>query len=147
MHGFGSNVFVDQATGGPGQVPPEGAAFAAGNPAAPMSPYDWFSTNPVVPGVAGTVQYSFDAAYRTKTLTADATFVATGLSGSITNAIYWGEPIVGPLDPHEGRSPIPYRVVFPTHAGSDDATAGQFVAPLSLSLGSNDSHWKISGGY
>lgn len=112
-----------------------------------MTPYDWFTTNPEIPGVSGQVQYSFDAAYRTKTLAADATFVVTGLGGSITNNIYWGEPIVGPLDPHEGRSPLPYRIVFPVHAGSDDASAGQVVAPYSVAIGSNDGTWKVTGGY
>lgn len=146
VHGSGANVFIDQATGGVGQTPPEGPAFAAGSPAAPMSPYDWFSTAPLLPGVAGQVQYLFDASYRSKTTTATATFVVSGLGGDITNGIYWGEPFVGPLDPHEGRSHIPYAVIFPTHAGSDSVTAGQ-IEPYSLSLESNDSRWNVTGGF
>jgi hypothetical protein len=148
VHVFGTSVFLDQATWGPGQTPPEGPAFADGtNPAAPMSPYDWFTTNPETPGVAGTVQYAFDAAYHAKTFNADATFLITGLGGSMTNALYWGEPIAGPLDPQQGRSPIPFRILFPTHAGSDDITAGQIVAPYAVSAGSSDGSWKIAGGY
>lgn len=148
VHGFGSTTFIDQATWGPGQTPPEGPAFANGsNPAAPMSPYDWFTTNPLTPGVAGGTQYTFDAAYRAKTFTADATFLTTGLAGSMTNALYWGEPVLGPLDSHEGRSPIPFRIVFPTHAGTDDITAGQIVVPYAASIASNDGEWRVSGGY
>jgi hypothetical protein len=146
VHGSGTNAFIDQATGGPGQVPPEGAAFAAGNPAAPMSPYDWFSTAPETPGVAGQIQYFFDAAYRTGNFTANATFVASGTAGDVTNAIYWGEPILGPLDPHEGRSPLPYRVAFPTHAGSNDATGVQ-AALYNVSIGSSAPGWNVTGGY
>jgi hypothetical protein len=146
VHGNGTNAFIDQATGGAGQVPPEGAAFAAGNPAAPMSPYDWFNTAPEVPGVAGQVQYFFDAAYRTGNFTANATFVASGVAGDVTNAIYWGEPILGPLDPHEGRSSLPYHVAFPTHAGTNDAIGVQ-AALYNVSIGSGDSGWNVTGGY
>ncbi|HXM06790.1 MAG TPA: hypothetical protein VN936_04965, partial [Candidatus Acidoferrum sp.] len=119
LHVTGTNVFVDQATGGPGATPPEGPAFAKGDPNAPMSPYDWFSAAPLVPGVAGIAQYAFDVGYRSSGIQANATFIVTGLGGSITNAVYLGEPLAGPIDPHEGRSAIPYSVVFPTHAGTD----------------------------
>ncbi|HEY1428306.1 MAG TPA: hypothetical protein VGF18_01955, partial [Candidatus Tumulicola sp.] len=111
LHVDGKNVFVDQATNGPGATPPEGPAFANGDPNAPMSPYDWFSTAPLVPGVSGVAQYTFDVGYRWPKMFADAAFTVTGVDGSITNAIYWGEPLLGPIDPHGGRSSIPYSVV------------------------------------
>jgi hypothetical protein len=36
----GMSSFVDQATRGPGTRPPEGAAFAAGDPLSPLTPYE-----------------------------------------------------------------------------------------------------------
>ena len=42
----GSNVFIDQATNGPGTTPPEGLEFSHGSPVSPMSPYDWFTGAP-----------------------------------------------------------------------------------------------------
>ena len=147
LHVTGTNVFVDQATGGPGATPPEGPAFAKGDPNAPMSPYDWFSAAPLVPGVAGVAQYAFDVGYRSPSVVADARFMVTGVAGSITNAIYWGEPLSGPIDPHEGRSAIPYSVVFPTHAGFDDTTGGGWALPYDASIGDAGGHWKVTGGY
>jgi hypothetical protein len=147
LHVTGTNVFVDQATGGPGATPPEGPLFAKGDPNAPMSPYDWFSAAPLVPGVAGVAQYAFDVGYRSSKIRADATFMVTGVGGSITNAVYWGEPLAGPIDPHEGRSTIPYSVVFPTHAGTDDTVGGGWALPYNASLGDTDGHWKVSAGY
>ncbi|MGC8486454.1 MAG: hypothetical protein ACP5O6_12615, partial [Candidatus Baltobacteraceae bacterium] len=52
-----SHLFVDQSTAGPGTVPPEAAAFIQGAPLSPMSPYDWFTSAPQTPGVAGVAQY------------------------------------------------------------------------------------------
>jgi hypothetical protein len=147
VHGTGVSVFIDQATSGSGATPPEGPGFAIGNPNAPMSPYDWFSGAPEVPGVAGEIQYQLLAAYRAASFTATAAFVISGIDGNATNAIYWGEPIVGPLDPHEGRSPIPYAIAFPTHAGTQQTQAGQIVLPYSLSLSGNDGTWSASGGF
>lgn len=69
----GSNVFIDQATGGRGITPPEGTEFANGSPISPMSPYDWFSSAPVTPGVAGIAQYEISGTYH-----------ATGLDFSAT---------------------------------------------------------------
>jgi len=97
VHGTGANAFVDQATSGAGATPPEGPEFAAGLPNAPMSPYDWFSGAPEVPGVAGEMQYEFNVAYRAPHATATATFMLSGTGGDITNSIYWGEPLLGPL--------------------------------------------------
>ena len=147
IHGTGSNTFVDQSTLGPGATPPEGPAFANGQPNAPMSPYDWFSTNPTTPGVSGLAQYEFNAGFHAATFHANAAFLVSGIGGSITDGIYWGEPLLGPLDPHEGRSPIPYRIVFPTHAGSDDVAALQAVIPYNVSVADNAGHWNVAGGF
>src|SRR5579863_7110 len=69
----GSNVFVDQSTIGPGIVPPEGVGFAHGSPISPMSPYDWFSSAPVTPGVAGVAQYALSGSYRFSGIKLEAT--------------------------------------------------------------------------
>jgi hypothetical protein len=104
----GSNVFIDQATGGRGITPPEGPRFANGSPISPMSPYDWFT------GSSG--------------LELGATFGLGGLTGSTTNALYWGEPLIPNLNDHGLSRNVPYAILFPTHAGQDDAS----VASASL---------------
>src|ERR1700728_3144446 len=78
----GSNVFIDQATGGRGITPPEGPGFANGSPISPMSPYDWFSGAPVTPGGAGRAQYEISATYHATGVDFGATFGIGGLSGS-----------------------------------------------------------------
>ncbi len=142
----GSNVFVDQATGGPGTTPPQGDAFAHGSPAAPMSPYDWLGSAPVTPGVAGITQYELTGSYRGDGFDFAATFGIGGISGSTTNALYWGEPTIANLNVHDLSRMVPYAVVFPTHAGQDDATvAGANL--LGLSLFAPDDSWRVRGGY
>jgi hypothetical protein len=142
----GSEAFIDHATGGAGQTPPEGAAFAAGQPLSPISPYDWFSSAPLLPGVAGQLQYQATGTYSTPHVVANASFVLSGVTGDVTNAIYWGEPLVGQLDPHEGHSYVPYVVTFPTHAGTNDASAGE-ITPYFFSLHAPDNRWAVTGGY
>ena len=147
LHLNGSNVFIDQATGGPGQVPPEGAAFAGGAPAAPMTPYDWFSTNPLVPGVSGTVQYVLTGSLHRPSYTLDATVLFSAVAGDPTNATYWGEPLLGQFDPLEGRSSLSVPIVYPTHAGSRDVLGAGLVYPYSVDAHANDDRWKIAGGF
>jgi len=143
----GSNVFIDQATNGVGQVPPEGAGYASGAPAAPLTPYDWFVTTPLIPGVAGQIQYAISGSWHWSKISADATALLSGIDGDVTNGIYWGEPFVGQFDPHEGRSPLPYRFAFPTHAGTNDASIAALWIPYSESVHANDGSWRVSGGF
>ena len=143
----GSEAFVNHATGGPGQTPPEGPGFAAGSPLSPITPYDWFSSAPLLPGSAGQIQYQLTGTYRTANVVTDAAVVFAGVSGDVTNAIYWGEPLVGQLDPHEGRSYLPYGIIFPTHAGTNDAITGEIVMPYFLSLHDPGNRWSVTGGY
>src|SRR5690348_3293285 len=96
----GSNVFIDQATGGPGTTPPEASQFAHGSPISPMSPYDWLSSAPVIPGVAGIAQYEITGTYHGSGFDAAATIGLGGLTGSTTNALYWGEPLIPNLNAH-----------------------------------------------
>ncbi|HTU82225.1 MAG TPA: hypothetical protein VMF61_08855 [Candidatus Acidoferrales bacterium] len=142
----GSNDFVDQATGGPGTTPPEANGFAHGSPLSPMSPYDWFSSAPVTPGVAGIAQYLVSGTYAFSSLTAEATLGIGGVTGSTTNAAYWGEPLVPNLDVHALSRVIPYSIQFPTHAGQDDATAGS-ASLVQASIGASDDAWRVRGGY
>ena len=44
------------------------------------------------------MQYQFTGTYRTPTIAADASFVVSGVTGDVTNAVFWGEPLVGQLD-------------------------------------------------
>ena len=45
-------TFVTQGASGPGTRPVEAAGFAAGDPLSPQTPYDVFSSAPLVPGNA-----------------------------------------------------------------------------------------------
>ncbi|MBV8530426.1 MAG: hypothetical protein JO104_03840, partial [Candidatus Eremiobacteraeota bacterium] len=146
LHIGGSNVFVDQATGGPGTTPPEGPGFSRGSPISPMSPYDWFTSAPVTPGVAGIAQYQLSATYHASGVDLAAAFGLGGLTGSTTNALYWGEPLIPNLDAHDLSRVVPYAIAFPTHAGQDDASLAS-VSLLNASAAAANGSWKIQGGY
>jgi hypothetical protein len=142
----GSNVFIDQATGGPGTTPPEAFEFAHGSPISPASPYDWFTSAPVTPGLAGLAQYEVSALYHASGFDFGATLGVGGLTGSTTNALYWGEPTIPNLNDHALSRIVPYSIVFPTHAGQDDVN---LVNPslLGASVAAADGSWKVRGGY
>lgn len=142
----GSNVFIDQATGGPGTTPPEGYEFAHGSPISPMSPYDWFSSAPVTPGVAGIAQYEVSGIYHASGVDFGATIGLGGLTGSTTNALYWGEPLIPNLNDHDLSRIVPYSIVFPTGAGQDDASVAN-ASLLNASAAASDHSWKVQGGY
>jgi hypothetical protein len=142
----GSNVFIDQSTYGPGITPPEGPGFAKGSPFSPMSPYDWFSGAPVTPGVTGVAQYLLSGTYHTGAVKLEATFGLAAVTGSTTNAAYWGEPLLPNINPHDLARTLPYSIVFPTHAGSDDATVFN-ASLLEASIAANDDSWRVRGGY
>lgn len=142
----GSHVFVDQTTNGPGAAPPEAYEFARGSPISPMSPYDWFSSAPVTPGIAGIAQYVFSGAYHAPGMEFSAEFGVGGLIGSTTNALYWGEPLIPNLNDHDLARVIPYAIVFPTQPGHDDATVGS-AQLLDAALTTPDGRWKLQGGY
>jgi hypothetical protein len=146
LHASGSNVFIDQATAGPGTTPPEAAGFKAGLPLSPMSPYDYFSSAPVTPGVSGIAQYELTGTLRTAGADYSATLGIGGLTGSVTNDAYWGEPFIANLDIHDLSRVVPYSIAFPTHAGQDDASA--FGASLlGASVNAPDGSWRVRGGY
>jgi hypothetical protein len=142
----GSNTLVDQATAGSGITPPEGPGFAAGSPVSPMSPYDWFSGAPVTPGVAGIAQYVIDAAYDTGKTRARLSAGVGDVTGSVTNALYWSEPLIANLNNHDLARPLPYTITFPTHAGQDDAAVFR-ANLLGGSLEADDNSWRVRGGF
>ncbi len=111
-----------------------------------MSPYDWFSSAPVTPGVAGIAQYELSGTYHASGVDFGATFGLGGLSGSTTNALYWGEPLIPNLNDHDLSRITPYAIVFPTHAGQDDAAVAN-AGLLNASAAASDHSWKVQGGY
>jgi hypothetical protein len=139
-------VFIDQAAYGPGLTPPEAPGFAAGSPLSPMSPYDWFSGAPATPGVSAIAQYTIEGTYRFGDTKAEATIGAGDVTGSVNNALYWGEPLIPNLDNHGLSRPLPYTIAFPTHAGQDDAAVFR-ANLLAGSLGADDDSWHVRGGY
>jgi len=148
LHAQGANVFVSQGASGPGLSPPEAVPFENGLPISPMSPYDWFTSAAQTPGNAGVLQYLLDASDRMRTVTLDAQVLVGGYAGDLNNLMYWSEPWQGPLDPHEGHSAIAYAINFPQSGGQGiEGGAGQFIAPYTASLASNDGAWKFSAGY
>ncbi|HEV3087966.1 MAG TPA: hypothetical protein VGX96_12135 [Candidatus Elarobacter sp.] len=121
-------TFISQGTHGPGIVPPEAGGFANGDPLSPLTPYEVFSSAPLVPGNALESALYVRPAYAGRTFDAGVTLGLGYVRGSTTNAVYWGESPFAPLNPHLGAQRLPYRVTFPTHAGSDDGTG--FVASI-----------------
>jgi hypothetical protein len=137
---------VDQATSGSGTQPPEGPGFAAGSPLSPMTPYDTFSSAPMTPGVAGIGQFTFGSAYSGKKIKASLHVSVGGVTGSITNAVYWSENLLPALNPHLGSQALPFRIVFPTHAGQDDASAAG-ASIDTLVIGAANDSWNFRAGY
>jgi hypothetical protein len=121
-------TFISQGTSGPGISPPEAAGFANGDPLSPNTPYELFSSAPLVPGNALESALYVRPTYAGRTFDASVTLGVGYLRGSVTNAVYWGETPFATLNPHLGAHSLPYRVVFPTHAASDDGTG--FVASV-----------------
>lgn len=142
----GSHAFIDQATNGPGITPPQGRRFAQGSPVSPMSPYDWFGGAPVTPGVSGIAQYVVSGVYRASGVDFTAALGIGAVTGSTTNALYWGEPLIPNLNDHALSRAVPYSIVFPTHAGQDDASVVN-ANLLQASAGASDGSWKVRGGY
>lgn len=145
LDGFTS--LIDQATRGPGVQPPEGSGFAAGSPLSPMTPYDTFSSAPQTPGVAGVAQFELLTSYTGRKIEASLDTGIAGVTGSVTNAVYWTENLLPVLNPHLGKTVLPYSVVFPTHAGKDDGSALGVSLPTSASVGAVDGSWSLRGGY
>lgn len=142
-----STTFVSQSTGGPGTTPPEAAGFVAGTtPLEPNTPYDALSLAVQTPGNVGIAQGLLTTSYLWPNLKATAVFGAGYVDGSSTNAAYWAEPLIPPLNPHLGQQGMPYALVFPTHAGQDDTTAFR-GSLLYGEVGARDQTWDVRAGW
>jgi hypothetical protein len=139
-------TLLDQGTRGPGQVGPEAGGFASGSPLAPNTPYDLFSSAPLTPGVAGIGEILTTATYGLRNFDASVVAGLGEVRGSSTLGAYWGESLMATLNPHQGSLAYPYRIVFPTHAGQDDATAFR-TSILSGSVASADGNVRVKAGY
>ena len=111
-----------------------------------MSPYDWFSSAPTIPGISGVAQWLLTATERTPGVTAQATFGFDGFVGDGTNAAFWAEPLLGNASPHWNHLYNP-GIVFPTQPGKNDFIGAQLSVPVSASLADNGGNWQIRGGY
>jgi hypothetical protein len=141
-------TFVSQSTNGFGQSGlPEGPGFIAGtSPAAPLAPYDTFSSAPMVPGNAAESALYFTPTYHAGAFDVSATFGIGTVGGSTTNASYWGESLIAPLNPHLGSTAIGYAVAFPAHAGADDG--GGFAATvLGGAIATADGNARLRAGW
>ncbi len=138
--------FIDTAASGPGVIPPEAPGFIVGSPLAPNTPYDVLSSAPLTSGVAGITQFNVTGIYKGSRYDAAAVVGAGLVTGSMQNALYWGESLMPTLNSHLGYTALPYTIAFPTHAGQDDATAAA-ISPLYASFGAHDGSWKLRGGF
>ncbi len=139
-------TFISQSAAGPGLQPLEGPGFAAGSPLSPLTPYETFSSAPMVPGNAAESALLVTPTYYGRGFKASATFAAQLVTGSVTNAAYWGESLIPTLNPHIGAQHLPYGIVFPTHAGADDAT-GFVASVLGGSIASPDGKLRLRAGW
>lgn len=146
LHANGSTLFVGQQTGGLGTQPPEGPGFAAGLPLSPNTPYGLWSSAPMTPGYAGIGQTEITGQYTGARLYGGATLGFGIVDGSVTNAAYWGESLLPQFNPHLGSPALPYRILFPTHAGQDDGNVWR-LSLLGAAAGANDGSWTMRGGY
>ena len=139
-------TFVSQGTNGPGRLPPEGPGFASGDPLSPLTPYDVFSSAPLVPGNASESALYLRPQYYGRAFDLGLVLGAGYVRGSITNAAYWGESLFPPLNPHLGMQRLPYRVAFPTHAAQDDGT-GFAAGVLAGTLATKDGNATLKAGW
>ena len=141
-------TFVSQNTNGFGQLGlSEGPAFIAGtSPAAPLTPYDTFSSAPMTPGDALESALYLTPAYHGTFFDVAATVGIGYVDGSTTNATYWGESLIPPLNPHLGSQMLGYGIAFPTAPGQDDGS-GFVASVLSGSIASKDGKLRLRGGW
>jgi hypothetical protein len=141
-------TFISQNTNGYGQLGlPEAPNFINGtSPAAPISPYDTFSGAPMTPGDTGESALYVTPTYYGSAFDVSATFGLGYVTGSKTNATYWGESLFPTLNPHLGSQTLGFGVAFPTQPGQDDTSA--FAASvLSGSIASKDGSLVLRGGW
>ena len=100
----------------------------------------------MTPGNANESALYVTPTYATNAFTASARVGVGAVFGSITNASYWGESLIAPLNPHLGAQTLPYAITFPQAPGQDDGTG--FVASiLNGELATRDGHVRLRGGW
>jgi len=145
-HADFSATYIDQNTTGTGQVGPESSGFINGSPLSPNTPYDFFSSAPEVPGIAGMTQMTTTATLSLRKFDIRIIGAIASVQGSVTNASYWGENLMPTLNPHLGSQALPYAIIFPTHPGQDDASAVR-ASLLSGSLATANGALHAQGGW
>jgi hypothetical protein len=139
-------TFIAQGTNGAGINPPEGPAFIAGSPAAPLTPYDTFSSGPMTPGNASESALYLTPTFGAKSYTMSVQFGVGYVFGSTTNASYWGESLFPTLNPHLGSQLVPYAIAFPQGAGEDDGH-GFVGSVLAGDVTTRDGNLRLRGGW
>ena len=113
---------------------------------APDTPYDLFSSAPLLPGVVCIRQLASTATYGFRKFDASLSAGFGYVRGSVSNASYWGESLFPTLNPHLGSQALSYAVTFPQHAGQDDGTAFR-ASILGGSVATADGALRIRGGW
>jgi hypothetical protein len=140
-------TFVGRNIGGPGTLAPEAPAFMSGaSPLAPNTPYDFFSSIPLVSGNDSIAQLSSTASFATAAFDFRVIGALESVHGNITNAAYSGESLIPTINPHLGAQALPYIVTFPTHQGEDDGTATR-LSILSGSASTADGKLSLRAGW
>jgi hypothetical protein len=140
-----SLTYVNQQFVGAGIAPPEARAFAAGEPIAPGTPYDLWTSSPNVTGYGINHTLLITPVYAiTPQYDIGATIGYGSISGSANVAAYWGDQTLATLNPHLGKHPA--AVAFPA-ANAADAIAGAGSALLSLTLTRRDGRLAARAGW
>ena len=109
---------------GPGTVPAEAPAFAAGGPLAPGTPYDFFSGRPEVTGEGISQDFLLTPSYAiTRNIDVAATIGYGSASGTGNVVNYWGDAIMPSINTNLGSRAYTLVPAFPTHNGQDPISA------------------------
>lgn len=140
-----SASYVNQQFAGPGTAPPEANAFASGDPLAPATPYDLWTSSPHVTGYGVNHTLLLTPSYAiTPQVDLSATLGYGSISGNGNVAAYWGDQTMPTLNPHLGKHAAP--VAFPL-ANRADAIASAGSAVLSLGLARRDGNFAVNAGW
>ncbi|MEA2720412.1 MAG: hypothetical protein QOJ39_2276 [Candidatus Eremiobacteraeota bacterium] len=137
--------YVNQQFVGPGTLPPEAGAFAAGQPIAPGTPYDMWTSSPNVNGYGVNHSLLLMPAYAlSPQYDLRATLGYGSISGNANVAAYWGDQAYAALNPHLGFHAA--AIAFPTgnHGDPIASTAGGVV---SFALARHDGRFVARAGW
>jgi hypothetical protein len=137
--------YTNQQFSGPGALPPEAGAFASGQPIAPGTPYDLWTSSPNVTGFGVVHTLTLSPSYalsRQYVLGARAGFGS--ITGNANVAAYWGDQPMPSLNPHLGKTRV--AVAFPC-ANHADPMAVSGSALLNVSLARADGALSAEAGW